>query len=149
MILYDLIVLKKSVENKNILMKWIMWILKGMDIVLDFMEMELNSDKIYCLANFLKISNYKEDIEFVAKDNYVIMKLSVNNYIIIISLDSIMTIEYIINSEDDDSQINYKFDVVKSNGKQTNNIIFKNLKPELDDIINRRIYKLCKSYILK
>lgn len=149
MILYDLIVLRKSIENKNILIKWIMWILKGMDIVLDFMEMELNSDKIYCLANFLKISNYKEDIELLAKDNYVIIKLSVNNCIIIISLDSIMSIEYIINSENDDTQINYKFDVVNNNGKATNNIIFKNLKPELDDIINRRIYKLCKRYILK
>lgn len=149
MILYDLIVLRKSIENKNILIKWIMWILKGMDIVLDFMEMELNSNKIYCLANFLKISNYKEDIELVTKDNYVIIKLSVSNCIIIISLDNIMSIEYIINSENDDTQINYKFDVVNNNGKATNNIIFKNLKPELDDIINRRIYKLCKRYILK
>lgn len=149
MILYDLIVLRKSIENKNILIKWIMWILKGMDIVLDFMEMELSSNKIYCLANFLKISNYKEDIELVTKDNYVIIKLSVSNCIIIISLDNIMSIEYIINSENDDTQINYKFDVVNNNGKATNNIIFKNLKPELDDIINRRIYKLCKRYILK
>lgn len=141
------IVKEKMILNKNRLYKinkYLLWYITAKDIVIEFMNKELNKEKILeCIAFLIKI-NYK-DIFYDTNNNYKVLRLRDDDYDIEFKLYDEFEIEYTVNS----SNICYKFTVSDYQDRLNNsNIIYNTLKDNINNILNDNIFNICKKYIL-
>lgn len=143
------LVTEKKCINKNKLYninKYIIWFIDIRDIVLDFMNQELNKSKLYELMSFISLIKYK-DIIFINNDFYKILEIEDRDYKIRFTLEEKeFKIEYSIK----ESNINYLFDINENQDyNNATNIIYNQVKHNINDILNKKVYYICKEYFLK
>lgn len=166
--LSDIIIEKRLLLSKKLhkILRYLYWFLDVRDVVLDYMNKELSSDKIYEFMSFLHLIKYKDiillkdrshklielenglykEVLFIIGDSYKILELEDSEYIVKFILDpQEFKIEYTIK----ESNINYLFNVDNHLYAVPNNIIFNQVKDNIDDILNRQVYDICKKYFLK
>lgn len=144
--LMDIVISKKGLVKNRLynINKYIMWFIDIRDLVLDYMDQELDKNKIYEFMNFLYLIKYK-DIVFIDNKSYKIIELEDEEYKVKFILDDEFKIEYTVK----ESNTNYLFNVNESNDYSSiTNIIYKQVKDNINDIFNKEVYYICKQYFL-
>lgn len=141
------IIIEKSILVKNKLYtinKYLSWFVICKDIMRDYFDLELDRNKLYEFINFISIAKIQDE-SFKYNDKYKILEIHDDNYIIKFILDSEFKIEYTIK----ESNTNYLFDVDEQNNySNTSNILYTHVKYNINDVLNKIVYNICKKYML-
>lgn len=143
------LVVEKMILVKNrfyTINKYLTWIIYGKDILEEYKKQEITKNKIYELMKFITLSKYQEDIKFIYNENFKILELEDDEYKVKFIIDNEFKIEYTILG----SNINYIFNVDEQyDYSQNTNIIYTHVKYNINNVLNNKVYNLCKRYILK
>lgn len=145
--LMDIVISKKGLVKNRLynINKYIMWFIDIRDLVLDYMDQELDKNKIYEFMSFIYLIKY-QDILFIDNESYKILELEDEEYKIKFIIDDEFKIEYTVKESD----TNYLFNVSNTdNYSNTTNIIYRQVKDNINDILNKEVYQICKQYFLK
>lgn len=165
--LEDIVIEKKLIITNKFykINKYICWFLEIRDILLDYMNKEPDRNKIYEFMSFLYLIKYKDiifitnnshilielengqykSVLYMIDDNYKILELENDDYKVKFTLDKEYKIEYSVK----ESNTNYLFDINENNDNTVSNIIYNQVKDNINSILNEKVYDIAKEYFLK